>query len=165
MPNRSLNSYESIHGSTFLLALKLFLVFFVGDLLYFVVDIFFLGVLQSDLYSHIVFVLTIFHLFKSFVQISLVFVVVFHWLYHKYHIDYGQKKLYEHRGFFHTRERMSDLRNVRDVVMEQDMVGKMFHYGDIVLTITASGGYVEKVVLKRIQDPELYIDFLENCGT
>ncbi len=164
MTTRSLNSYESIHGSIFLLALKLFMIIFFSDLFYLLVDILLLNTLQADYYYHLILIMSFFHIFKSLAQIALIFMVVFHWLYHKYHIDYGQKKLYEHKGFLHTKEHMSDLRNVRDVLMEQKFLGKLFHYGDIILTISASGGYVEKVVLKKIQSPDLYIDYFENCG-
>ena len=48
--------------------------------------------------------------------------------------------------------------------MEQTIFGKIFNYGNIVLSISASGGYAEKVVMKKIQEPALYVDFLENCG-
>lgn len=165
MHSRSLNSHEPIHGSIFLLALKLFVIIFVSDLVYLLIDRLLFGVVQNSIYNNLILFLTGFYIVKSLIQIILVILVVFHWLYHKYHIDYTQKKLYEYKGFFHTKEHMSDLKNVRDVSMEQTFFGKVFNYGNIILTISASGGYVEKVILKRIQEPRLYIDYLETCGS
>lgn len=164
MHNRSLNSHEPIHGSIFLLALKLFVILFATDTIYLLIDRVLLETVQMDVYHNLILLLTGFYILKSFVQITLVMWVVFHWLYHKYHIDYAQKKLYEYKGFLHTKEHMSDLKNVRDVSMEQTIWGKIFNYGNIVLTISASGGYVEKVIIKRIHEPSLYIDYLESCG-
>ena len=116
------------------------------------------------MYHNLILPLTSLYIFKSLVQITFVLWVVFHWLYHKYHIDYTQKKLYEYKGVLHSKEHMSDLKNVRDVSMEQSVFGKVFNYGTIVLTISASGGYVEKVFMRHIQEPKLYVDFLEACG-
>lgn len=164
MHNRSLNSHEPIHGSIFLLALKLFVIIFTSDLVYLLVDRLAFEALQTTLYTNFILLLTGFYILKSFIQIILVIWVVFHWLFHKYHIDYVQKKLYEYRGIFHTKEHMSDLKNVRDVSMEQTLLGKIFNYGNIVLTITASGGYVEKIRIQKVQEPKLYIDYLESCG-
>ncbi len=164
MHNRSLNSHEPIHGSIFLLAIKLFVTLFVIDIVYLVIDRLLFQTVQIEVYSNLVLLLTGLYLFKSLVQIVLILFIVFHWLYHKYHIDYDQKKLYEYKGFLHTKEHMSDLKNVRDVSMEQTIFGKIFNYGNIVLSISASGGYAEKVVMKKIQEPALYVDFLENCG-
>ncbi len=164
MHDRSLNSHEPIHGSIFLLALKLFVIIFASDLVYLLVDRLAFEALQTALYTNFILLLTGFYIFKSLIQIILVIWVVFHWLFHKYHIDYAQKKLYEYRGFFHTKENMSDLKNVRAVSMEQTLFGKIFNYGNIVLTISASGGYVQKVRIQKIQEPKLYIDYLETCG-
>lgn len=165
MHNRSLNSHEPIHGSIFLLAFKLFVALIVSDIVYLLIDRLLLEFLQIEIYSNLILLLSGLFLVKSLVQISLVLWIVFHWLYHKYHIDYEKKKLYEYKGFLHTKEHMSDLRNVRDVAMEQTILGKIFNYGNIVLTISASGGYVEKVIMKKIHEPTLYVDFLETCGS
>lgn len=164
MHNRSLNSHEPIHGSVFLLAFKLFVILFLSDAVYLLIDRSLFEGLQMDTYHNLVLLLTGLYIFKSLVQITLVLWVVFHWLYHKYHIDYAQKKLYEYKGILHSKEHMSDLKNVRDVSMEQTIFGKIFNYGNIVLTISASGGYAEKVRMKTIQEPKLYVDFLEACG-
>lgn len=164
MHNRSLNSHEPIHGSIFLLALKLFVILFVSDAVYLLTDRLLFEALQMDMYHSLILLLTVLYILKSLVQITLVLWVVFHWLYHKYHIDYAQKKLYEYKGVLYSKEHMSDLKNVRDVSMEQSIFGKIFNYGTIVLTISASGGYAEKVRMKHIQEPKLYVDFLETCG-
>lgn len=164
MHNRSLNSHEPIHGSIFLLALKLFVVLFATDAVYLLIDRLLFEAVQMDVYHSLILLLTGFYILKSLVQITLVLWVVFHWLYHKYHIDYAQKKLYEYKGFLHTKEHMSDLKNVRDVSMEQTIWGKLFNYGNVVLTISASGGYAEKVIMRKIQEPKLYVDYLETCG-
>lgn len=164
MHDRSLNSHEPIHGSIFLLALKLFVIILTSDLVYLVIDRLLFQNVQTTIYTNFILLLTTFYILKSVIQIILVIWVVFHWLYHKYHIDYAQRKLYEYKGILHTKEHMSDLKNVRDVSMEQTLFGKIFNYGNIVLTISASGGYVEKVRIKKIQEPRLYIDYLESCG-
>lgn len=164
MHNRSLNSHEPIHGSIFLLTLKLFAAILISDIIYLLIDRLIFETIQHEAYSGLTLLLTGLYICKSIVQIGLVLGVVFHWLYHKYHIDYTQKKLYEYKGFLHTKEHMSELKNIRDVSMEQSVFGKIFNYGNIVLTISASGGYAEKVMMKKIQEPELYVDFLESCG-
>jgi hypothetical protein len=47
---------------------------------------------------------------------------------------------------------MFDLKNLRDIKIEQTVFGKIFGYGDIVINTSASGGYQETIVLRRIQN-------------
>ena len=93
MHNRALNSHEPIHGSTFLLALKLFMVLALTDLVYLVTDRM-IFIAQESLYSSLMAGLTMFYVLKSLIQIILILLIVFHWLDHKYHIDYAGKKMY-----------------------------------------------------------------------
>lgn len=160
---KSFGAQEAMHGSICILGIKLFMILFLSDLLYVLIDIVLLNSFESDFYHHLNLLLLLFHIIKSLAQIILIFMVVFRWLYHKYYIDCEKKKLFELSGFFHTQEKMFDLKNIREVKIQQGVLGKLFHYGDIILNVTASGGYEEKIRISKIQNPRKNVEFFENC--
>ncbi|MFA5843096.1 MAG: PH domain-containing protein [Candidatus Gracilibacteria bacterium] len=89
--------------------------------------------------------------------------MLLHWLSHKYFIDYADKKLIERKGFFSTKEKLFDLKNIREIQINQGLFGKLFHYGDILLSASASGGYQETICLKKIQNPRESMEILKSC--
>jgi uncharacterized membrane protein YdbT with pleckstrin-like domain len=160
---KSYSAIESIHDSIFILGFKLFMILFLTDLFYSLIDILTWNVSQPDFLHHLGIILLIIHIIKSIIQILLIFKVVLGWLYHKYYIDFDGKKLFEQKGFFHTQKKTFDLKNLRDVKVQQGILGQFFRYGNIVLTVTASGGYEEKIVISKIQNPQKSAEFFENC--
>lgn len=161
---KSLDKLDVMNEGVFILGFKLFVILFLMDIFYVFIDIFLLQAnFPYDYYHHINLLLLFFHAIKSLIQIFLIFVVVFRWLYHKYYIDCLEKKLIELKGFFYTDEKLIDLKNIREIRINQSILGKLFRYGDIILNATASGGYQEKITLKRIQDPHRNMDLIKSC--
>lgn len=152
-----------MYSSIFILGFKLFMILFLTDLFYVLVDIISFDMFKSDFYHHLNLLLLSFHITKSIAQIFLIFMVVFRWLYHRYYIDCEKKKLFEQKGFLFSQEKMFDLKNIREVKIQQGIFGKLFRYGDIVLNIIVFGGYEKQLRLKKIQNPHENIDFFQNC--
>lgn len=155
---------EPLVDSLFILAFQLFLILFLSSLAYLLIDIFFLQATVSfDYHHHVNLLLLSIHVIKSIVQIVLVMLVLVHWLFHKYYVDCVNKKLIERKGLLHIQENCFDLKNIREVKIRQGIFGKLFHYGDVFLTTSASGGYQATIRLRKIQNPHESMDILKSC--
>lgn len=74
-----------------------------------------------------------------------------------------EKQLVMRFGIFNATEKMYDLRNIRNVSINQNILGKLFNYGDLVIITSASGGYQEKIYLSGITNPKKYKHHLQEC--
>ena len=145
---------QEMRTSILLFGLKLFAILFFTDLLYVIVVVLLSDLLPTDSFHRTDFLLLLIHIVKSAIQIALVFRLLFRWLYHKYHLDSSGRKLFEQKGFLHTEEKMFDLKNLRDIKIDQSVFGKLGGYGNIIISTYASGGYQETIVLKQVQNPQ-----------
>ncbi len=87
------------------------------------------------------------------IKVSLVSRVIICWVFDRYIIDAENKRLYLESGFFQAHERMFDLSLIRSIHVKQSFLGRIFGYGSIVITTTASGGYQELSTIKNIKNP------------
>jgi len=84
------------------------------------------------------------------VQIFLIYSVLLHWLNKRYYFE--SNHLIVKKGIFKTTERIYDLRNLKSVIVTQDIIGEIFHFGTITLAITAPG-LAEEISLTEIPHP------------
>lgn len=55
------------------------------------------------------------------------------------------------------------MKNLRSFEVNQGFFEKLFHYGTITLTTSASGGYNDEIYLYEVDHPEKYKEFFERC--
>lgn len=77
-----------------------------------------------------------------------------HWASTLYFID--QNQLFKRTGILSVTEQAYELANIRSVKVHQSPIEKIFHFGNIEIETSASGGYMEKVTLQEISDPQKY---------
>ncbi len=71
----------------------------------------------------------------------------------------GQNLVYT-TGIIRVDDKIYGLGQLRSISVDQGLLGKMFHYGDIHLTFGASG-YTESLCLDGVHEPKRYEDLLE----
>ena len=148
---RQLVEGEPIRSSLVILILRVFLLM----TLYSVITYFsFRFNLFQDAHYFLVIVLSITHFIKNFFEIYMVLSIVLIWVGNTHTITGSH--IVERRGILNIKEQMFDLKNIRSVTTEQGWFGKLFHYGNIIIQTSASGGYNEKINLTGISHPEKY---------
>lgn len=74
---------------------------------------------------------------------------------------FSENRLIHYYGISGTHERIYELAHIRSVTLDQSWLGKMFHYGNLKVTLAVSG-YHEEIILRGIVDPKKYERVL--CG-
>ncbi len=64
--------------------------------------------------------------------------------------------LVKRNGVFNIIEKIYDLDNIRSVSVHQGVIGKLFHFGDVIIEISASGGYMDQIILVGLDSPEKF---------
>ncbi len=143
---------EPIQGSIFLLVSR-FLAVMVGiDTIYIVLRIFVFDLHERFISLQNIDIGFLLLLVGSYIfQIFLILTVLFHWLNKRYYIQ--DSHLIVKDGVFTKKLRVYDLKNVKTVMVSQDLFGKMFHYGTVTVVIT-SPGLKEEVYLSEIPNPQ-----------
>ena len=153
---------EPTRGSIAVLVLQLLVLFIGTDLLYVILNFFLMKVyflelsLILDLHRNIILLLAALHIGKSIVQIGFLLAIVLRWVGKSYFIT--EKHLIKHDGVITVTEKIYDLDNVRSVTVHQSTLGKLLHYGDVVIETSASGGYMDQIVLVGVSNPERFED-------
>lgn len=62
-----------------------------------------------------------------------------------------------------VREDIYEFDSVRSLTVDQSWMGRIFHYGDVALKTSASGGYKEIVTIGGIQNPQKYEQMIKEC--
>lgn len=154
--------HEPIRSSVLILILRLFLVMFVVDTIYSIAEIYFLDLdVSLDIHRLITTGMFIAHFFKNMLLIYLVLSIITKWISNLCYLT--NKYLVKHEGILNIKEKMIDLKNLRSVTVNQGFLGKLFNYGNITLTTSASGGYAEEIYLSEIDNPEKYNEFFQDC--
>jgi len=152
---RQLVEGEPIRSSLVILVLRVFLLMFLIDTLYSAITYFsFRFNLFQDAHYFLVIVLSITHFIKNFFEIYVVLSIILNWVGNTYIITGSH--IVERRGILNVKEQMFDLKNIRSATLEQGWLGKLFHYGDVMIETSASGGYNEVINLIGIPHPEKY---------
>lgn len=151
---------EPIRASVATLAIQLVSLLIFTDLVYSVINFFLMkiyflqGVLPFDTHRYIVFILAMLHIGKSIFQVIFVLKFVMKWIGNSYFI--AEAHLVKRSGIMSVIEKTYDLDNVRSVTVNQGILGKLFHFGDVVIETSASGGYMDQIILTGVANPEQF---------
>lgn len=153
---------EPIRSSVLILIMRLFLVMFVVDALYSMAEIYFLDLDTSfEIHRFIINTMFITHILKNIFLIYFVLNIVTKWIGNLYYIT--ETYLVKHEGILNLKEKIIDLKNLRSFEIDQGFFEKLFHYGTITLTTSASGGYNDEIYLFEVDHPEKYKEFFQHC--
>lgn len=154
--------HEPIRSSVLVLILRLFLGMIIVDTIYSLAEIYFLE-LEVSFNAHQIIIAMMFitHFIKNIFLIHFVISSIAKWISNLCYIN--GLNLVKHEGIFNLKEKIIDLKQLRTVTIHQGFIGKLFHYGNITLTTSASGGYTDEVYLAEVDEPEKYKDFFQQC--
>lgn len=157
---------EPMRESVIILIAKVFSLMFLFNTMFFAVEIFTLRLdLPSDYHNYVTLLLFFGHVIKSILEVYFVVKILLNWIGNACYFDISEKRLIKREGIFNFHEEIYDLKNIRSISLEQNIFGKLFHYGNIVITASASGGYNDKIYLNGISNPEKSEEFLKKCLT
>ena len=149
---------EPIRGSVIIMVWQLVIFLIFTDIIYTVINSFLMRVyflqltLPFDLHHKIFLLLLFLHIAKSVIQIFFVITIVFYWISKSYYVV--EKHLIKRQGIFSVKEKIYDLGNIRSITVNQSFLGRFFHFGDIVIETSAAGGYMDKILVSGISNPE-----------
>lgn len=153
MNNALPKSLHHIRESIMLLVCKIFLAFLFLDGIY-ITALFILSINPwSQYYSPIFNSLIFGFLVKFLLHLSIIFYIVLRWATTVYYIS--ERQIILHSGIIDVDEDIYELSHIRTVKLHQSILGKIFNYGTIVVTIAVSG-YHENRTLSGISDPNKY---------
>lgn len=155
--------HAPIRGSFVILVTKLLTTLFLFEIVYAAVFYFLtLGfALPFDLHHHIAIVILVLEILKVFMQVFLMLYVTLSWSSNSYYIN--GKHLIKRTGIFNSEEDIYEFDTVRSVAVNQSWLGRIFHYGDISLKTSASGGYQVIVTIAGISNPQKYEKTIKQC--
>lgn len=155
--------HAPIRGSYIIFVAKLLLTLFLFEIIYAAIFYFLtLGVFfPFDLHHHISIGIFILEIMKILIQVFLIFYVSLSWASNVYYIS--GKHLIKRSGILNTEEDIYEFDTVRSVAVNQSFLGRLFHYGDITLKTSASGGYQVIVTIAGVQDPRKYEQRIKQC--
>ncbi len=155
------HTFEPIRGSTAVLIMKLFTVMFLIDTAYSLINIFAFDLqLLQQFHYQLVTILFIGHFFKNAFSIYLVLAIVLNWISRVYYLT--DKHLIKREGIISIKEKIYDLKIIRSISVDQGLFGKLFNYGNITITTSASGGYNDEIYLSGISQPEKYREIFKH---
>ena len=143
---------EPIRGSIFILLSRIVTLMVGTDALYLVVRILVFDLNKRwlphrDITTGFILFLVSLYVIQIFIIIS----ILLRWLTTRYYIE--KNRLIELKGIFSTRERTYDLKNLKSVIIDQGIMGKIFHFGTVSMVIT-SPNLTEKITLSEIPNPQ-----------
>jgi membrane protein YdbS with pleckstrin-like domain len=145
-----------IKPSIFILASKIFLIIFIFDFLYIIVNLFFINIerFPQEIHKYIISTLFFLLIIKLAVELILLIKVVLNWLGCSYIFNRFKKHLVGKNGIFQGQNKVYDLKNVRSFEVDQSILGKLFNYGNIIIKTSASGGYQNQIFLIAVNSPK-----------
>lgn len=162
MDTTTVHQGQTLRESVVILSLKLVIGLFLLDTLYSLVTILLFDIpLLQSFHADLVTVLFLAHFIKNVVSIYLVISVVLSWVGNVYFVS--NKYLVRRSGILHITEKLYDLKLIRTVNISQGILGKLFHFGNVHIETSASGGYIEKINLTGITNPEQWRNHFEKC--
>jgi uncharacterized membrane protein YdbT with pleckstrin-like domain len=145
---------KPIRGSIILLAMKLMLLTIIFDITYsfifYLLNRYFN--LPLNLHDNFASILLILFITKNLIEVTLLIYLVLSWANTLFYIQ--NNHLVIKRGIFHTYEDVYDFKTIRSIEVEQSLIGKILHFGNIILRSSASGGYQVMVTLLGLSDPQ-----------
>jgi uncharacterized membrane protein YdbT with pleckstrin-like domain len=119
--------------------------------------------LPFDLHHHAFFLMFTMGILKSIIQFILISSLIIRWATQSFVIS--GHELIHRTGLFNIKETIHDLRNIRSVTIQQSLLGKLFHFGNINVEISASGGFQEFIDLPAMAYPEQFQHLLSTHST
>lgn len=156
----AIHDSEPIRASFVALIIRIAIALLITDLTYTAMSFFFLKIyflnltLPFDLHHHVILILSVSHILKNLVQMYFLVIISLTWASRMYFI--GQKQLFKRSGILSVTEQAYDLANIRSVIVHQSLIEKILHFGNVEIDTSASGGYMEKVTLREVADPQKY---------
>lgn len=155
MPNNLPASLHHIKENLILVSVKLFFGSIIIESLYAVFVYFFLfSPLGTPFQNLALPVLFFSQLVKFIIQIYFVLFITLSSLKSDYYLS--EEEICAYSGVVWTDEEIYPLRAVKSIALRQSWLGKTLNYGNIVVEMTASGGYHKTLVLRGISDPKKY---------
>ena len=144
-----------IHDSAVLLAARVIFAFLAIEtpLLYFYLFSFFTELGLSIQYQRS-YIILFSSLLKFILQIYYVVYVVLSWVKNNFYIT--EDKLVHCKGILTVDEEIYDISSIRSVKSHQSLVGRIFNYGNVVVEVSASGGFHKDILLRGIVNPKKY---------
>ena len=96
---------------------------------------------------------------KNLFQVALIIYVILSWYNNVYHLT--KDHLIKREGIIKIRERVFNLGEISSVKVYQSPLGKVFNYGDIIITTNDSGNNQEDLYLTGISNPKEYRQMLK----
>lgn len=151
-----------IRGSFFILISKLFIMLLIFEFIYGTIYyILTLGIpLPFDLHHHIAELILFLQILKVFIQLFLILDITLSWSNSIYYIHSNGKHLIKRAGVINIKEDVYEIDTVRSITVDQSWMGRIFHYGDLLLKTSASGGYQVLVTMMSIQNPQKYEEMI-----
>jgi len=148
-------SLHHIHDSAVLLGARVVFAFLAVELIYyiFIYFLFFTEIGSSIQYQRSYIILGS-SLIKFILQIYYVVYVVLAWVKNNFYIT--EDKLVHCRGILTVDEEIYDISGIKSVKSHQSLVGRVFNYGNVVVEVSASGGYHKEILLRGIVNPKKY---------
>ena len=155
--------HAPIRGSFVILVAKLLVTFLLFELIYAAIYYFLtLGfALPFNLHHHIAILILVLEILKVIMQTFFTLYVSLSWTSNVYHIN--GKHLVKRTGIFNSEEDIYEFDTVRSVAVNQSWLGRLFHYGDITLKTSASGGYQVIVTMDGVSNPQKYEQTIKQC--
>lgn len=156
------HEFEPIRGSVSLLVFRLFLILFFIDTSYSLLTLFVfeLEIFQNYHYQ-LIGILFLAHFIKNAFSIYLVLSIVLKWVSIVYFVT--DKYIMQREGVLSTKEKIYDLKNIKSVTVQQGLIGKLFHYGDIQISSHGLGGKTENIYISDVSNPEKYKEIFKHC--
>ncbi len=154
---------EPVRKSIFLLLAKLFALIFITDFLYtFLLFMTLQEEVTFEWHHHITLGLLFIQILKSVIQILGVLAIIFSWIQDVYFIYPQERKLITEKGLLNGKKNIYDLKNMREIIVKQGVMGKLFRFGDIVISTSASGGYNHMITLDKVHNPHKVENLLKS---
>jgi uncharacterized membrane protein YdbT with pleckstrin-like domain len=154
--NQNVEVARPIRRSVIILAVRIFLVLFVGDTIYaglLLVSV--LGYVPAEWTNSYAIFLWVVYTLKYLLLTYLIIRLVVDWLSTLYYVAGGH--LVRQRGVLHTTESVFQLENIDSAVMSQSWLGRLLNFGDVTVEFTIAR-QKETVMLYAINDPRRYED-------
>lgn len=144
----------TLHRNPAAIAIRIFFLLFLIDTAYALIILAFLGLAPpAEYYSGFVILLWAAHTAKYIVTTFLLLRILLEWMGQTYSAD--DKHLTIRTGVYAISEKVYELTQLKRVKVRQDWLGRLFHFGNLTLEISASG-FHETIELRDIADPRKY---------
>lgn len=148
------NSQHHIRGSILLLGIRVFLALFTVEALYSVVLLYLLIVAGTESYHNLlVTILLIINACKFGIEAYVILRLIVRWAATTYYLS--EHQIIYRSGIIDFEQDIYELNDLHSVNLRQNWLGRLLNYGDIEITLSASG-YRSELILRGIADVKGY---------